>query len=155
MSLIGDVIGLIGNRRDERNTLRANTAEDARQEAEMRRRAGGRAALMRGILDANGYGGTMTDAQIFDTLLHTARRGTKPMSSVLPGIANIGQNLEDTLIRGSAAIAAPGAPAAVSAGASAAAAAGAGAGGTVASTAAPTVDYYALLRTLQNSPPPR
>lgn len=139
MALIGDIIGLIGGRRDERNALRANTAEDARQEAEMRRRAGGRAALMRGILNANGYGDTMTDEQIFNMLLHTQRRGTKQMSSVLPGIADIGQRFEDTLIRGSAAIAAPGAPT----------------GGVTASSAAPAFDYNELLRRLQSSPPPR
>jgi hypothetical protein len=98
----GKLLGGLGGRREAGESRRQNMAEDARQEAEMRRRAGGRAALMRGILNANGYGSTMTDEQIFDTLLRTPRRGSNVVPSLLSGVGSGLAGAGTSLIAGSA-----------------------------------------------------
>lgn len=132
-SAAGSIISGIGHRRDVTNTNRANTAEDARQEAEMRRRAGGRAALMRGILDANGYGGTMSDDQIFDSLMRTPRRGANVNPSILSTVGNSISSGADMVIAGQA-NREPAAPA---------------------PTAAPAASFYDLLRLLEGPNSPR
>lgn len=58
-----------------RNRQRGATrAEDTRLEAETIKRAKAKAALMRGILNAHGYGNMMTDDQLVDLLTRTDRR---------------------------------------------------------------------------------
>jgi hypothetical protein len=130
---VGSLIGSIGHRRDVSNVNRANTAEDARQEAEMRRRAQGRAALMRGILNANGYGETMTDDQIFDSLMRTPRRGAAVTPSLLTSVGSGIGHAGDLLVAGSSdANPTP-----------------------TASPAAPAASFYDLLRLLEGENSPR
>ena len=69
-SLIGGIFQGIGRNRQRGETRN----EDSRLEDEARRRARGKAALLRGVMDANGYGHMMTDEQILDLLMRTDRR---------------------------------------------------------------------------------
>ena len=98
----GKLLSGIGGRRTANATIQADRAEDMRQEAEARARAKGRSALMRGILNANGYGGTMTDEQIEAMLLRTGRRGTARAPSVLGAIGGGASTIGDLMLTGSA-----------------------------------------------------
>lgn len=72
-------------KRKERN---ATNAETARIEQERIGNAKGKAALMRGILNANGYGNLMTDEQILQYVMRTPER-TNTAGGTTGDIGNI------------------------------------------------------------------
>lgn len=98
----GKLFGLFGHRREANAVNQTNRAEDLRLDAEQRRRAEARAALMRGIMDSSGFGGTMTDDQMVNMFVGTNRRGTVPVPSVWSGLGDAATGVGQSLVMGSA-----------------------------------------------------
>lgn len=69
-TLIGSILGIAGKNK-ARNE---QTAEYQREQAALDAKAKGKAALVRGILNANGYGNAMTDDQIFQYVRQTLEK---------------------------------------------------------------------------------
>lgn len=70
ITLIGSILKNKGKQKERQ----ASQEEAKRLEQEAISRAKGKAALMRGILNANGYGNIMTDDQIFQYVLQSQQR---------------------------------------------------------------------------------
>lgn len=82
----GALLRGLGGRREAQAANRQATAEHARLEAADGRRAAGRAALARGILNSVGYGGSMTDEQILAMFSGARARNIAPVPSIFSGV---------------------------------------------------------------------
>src|SRR5690349_16151832 len=91
VGLLGGILSVIGKNKQRKQ----DNAEAMRREAEAKDRARGKAALMRGILNANGYGNIMTDEQILAYLTKTdPRPNTKGgvLMDIGGGLSGIGKS---------------------------------------------------------------
>ena len=98
-SWLGPLLGVVGGifQGIGRNKNRqAGGREDTRLEDETRKRARAKAVLMRGILNASGYGGMITDEQMVDLLTRTERRGNTEgglFGDIGAGLGGVGSGL--------------------------------------------------------------
>lgn len=98
----GSIAKGVGARREAGAHRRQSDAEHARLEAADKRRAAGRAALARGILNSIGYGGSMTDEQILAMFSGARRRDIITTPSIWSGIGQGASRAGELMLLGSA-----------------------------------------------------